>query len=67
VGGIDYSAWQETDWDSDVSVKVGLELNPQASRRTIRLLLEYYRGHLPYGQFFEIEGESFGIGFTLNF
>jgi hypothetical protein len=50
VGGVDYSSWQETDWDSDVSVKAGVELNPEATRRTIRILLEYYNGHLPYGQ-----------------
>jgi hypothetical protein len=45
----------------------GLEwYSPQATRR-VRLLLSYYRGFNPYGQFFSQKIETVGIGLYFQF
>jgi hypothetical protein len=67
VGGFDYGSWQETDWDADLSAKFGIEFNPNGGRRILRILIDWYHGHLPFGQFYPLEGDYYGIGFTLNF
>ena len=59
---------QETAWDVDCSVRAGLEFSPdQRSRRRFQLLIEYYQGHNPNGQFFADRIRSIGVGIHIYF
>src|SRR5579862_6770619 len=59
---------QETSWDIDLSVRAGLEFSENdRSRRRAQLLLEYYQGHNPNGQFFADRIRSIGVGLHLYF
>ena len=68
IAGADVQAWSETGWDRDKSVKAGLMFrSPYGDARSLQVLLEYYDGHAPHGQFFEVEVEYFGIGVAYAF
>ena len=54
VGGFDYKSFKEHDWDPDYSLRIGVELHrPDNIKRHIRVLLEAYDGHSPFGQFYD--------------
>jgi uncharacterized protein DUF1207/BON domain-containing protein len=68
IAGVDVEAWDETGWDRDWSVKAGLMFrSPYGDARSTQLLLEYYNGHAPHGQFFQVEVEYYGIGIAYAF
>jgi len=68
VAGLDVEAWDETDWDRDFSFKAGLLFrSPYGNARSVQLLLEYYDGHAPHGQFYPLEVEYFGLGVAYAF
>lgn len=59
---------EENDWRGDVSARVGIELaDPEATEGRMQILLEYYRGRSPNGQFFEQDIELLGIGLHFYF
>lgn len=63
VFGVDVQAKQFSDWNADVSVRVGVQLqDTDAPRGRVQLLLEYFHGRSPNGQFSTDEVEWFGIG-----
>jgi hypothetical protein len=67
VGGIDYKSFKEHDWDPDYSLRIGVELHrPDNIKRHIRVLLEAYDGHSPFGQFYDNKIEYVGIGMHLG-
>lgn len=62
LAGVDIQAWDETNWDREWSAKAGLRFrSPYGEERSIQVLLEYYNGHAPHGQFFPLEVEYFGL------
>jgi hypothetical protein len=68
VAGVDLQAWSETDWDRDWSVKTGLLFrSPYGDARSLEILLEYYSGHIPHGQFYNLSVEYFGLGLAYAF
>jgi Protein of unknown function (DUF1207)/BON domain len=68
VTGVDLEAWSETDWDRDWSAKAGLLFrSPYGEARSLFLLLEYYNGHSPHGQFYNLKVEYFGLGLAYAF
>lgn len=67
VGGADFKSFEELGWNVNGNIAGGLEwYSPQATRR-IRLLLNYYRGFNPYGQFFSQKIETIGVGLYFQF
>lgn len=67
VGGFDYKSFKEHDWGDNYSLKVGVELHrPDRIKRHVRLLVEYYDGHSPFGQFYSNRIEFLGIGLHLG-
>ena len=68
IAGADVRAREETDWDLDLSVRVGLQFETAKLRgRYLQLMAEYYDGHSPHGQFFERNIQYFGIGLQFYF
>lgn len=68
IVALDVREQQETDWHPNVSFRMGVEFSsPERGRRRVQLLLEYYRGTSPNGQFYHERIETFGIGFHVYF
>lgn len=63
VAGADFKNWQENNWDTDMSIRLGVQIE---SAKTVRyknqLMLEYFKGHSPNGQFYERSIEYLGLG-----
>ena len=49
---------QENGWDADLSVRAGLQFDGVLLSRNMQLLLEYFHGHSPNGQFYKQRIES---------
>ena len=68
VGAVDAQFWEETDWNTDLSLRAGLQLESEAtSDHMVQLLLDYYNGHSPNGQFYERNIEFLGLGLHFYF
>jgi hypothetical protein len=66
--GVLCHAWEETDWDPDVTVKAGINIrSPYAEKRAIQIFGEYYHGNLPFGQFYKLRAEYYGAGINVSF
>lgn len=67
VAAADLKSFEQLGWNVNGNVVGGLEwYSPQATRR-VRLLITYYRGFNPYGQFFSQKIETIGFGFYFQF
>ncbi len=64
IAAADIQSRQASDWDTDVSLRAGIQLeNPVFLSRKLKILLEYYKGSSPNGQFYIRDREEyFGIG-----
>ena len=62
----DVKVIEEQDWETGISVRAGLEVSrPEAPASPIsrwQVMVEYYNGPTPYGQFFRRELSYWGIG-----
>lgn len=68
VAAVDLQSTEESDWNVNVSTRAGLELSSSVDRDyVVQLMLEYYRGRDPNGQFFMREVEYYGIGLHAYF
>lgn len=68
VAGVDVKSWAQNEWKAGISAVVGLEVASQAANgRLVRLQFEFYDGFGPYGQFFDVEMRSYGIGLAFSF
>ena len=68
VAGLDYRAREENDWRGGVSAKVGLGFGrhePQ-QRRGVSVLLEYYDGPSPFGQFYRDIISYYGVALQFH-
>lgn len=70
VDGLDAKAWEQHDWDTAFSLKTGLEFRPQRDTeqqgRYWQLLLEFYDGPSPYGQFYTYDARYWGLSLVLH-
>jgi hypothetical protein len=63
-----YHSWEETDWNADVNVKAGINIrSPYTEKRAIQIFGEYYHGNLPFGQFYELRADYYGVGINVSF
>ena len=68
VGALDLQNHQESDWNTDLSASAGIQFeNPDFLSRKLMLLLKYYKGKSPNGQFYESGIEFAGLGVHLYF
>ena len=68
VAAVDLQNREENNWSTEISVRSGLQFErPQNFMRKIQLLIEYYKGHSPNGQFFDRKIEYVGPGLHLHF
>jgi hypothetical protein len=65
---VDIQNRQESNWDTDISSRAGVQFeNPNFQGRKMLFLLEYYHGKSPHGQFYESNIEHFGAGLHFFF
>jgi hypothetical protein len=67
VFGADFKSFEELHWVINSNVVGGLEWSKAGSDRRVRLLVNYYHGFAPYGQFFAQKIEMIGAGLYLSF
>jgi len=65
VAAVDLQSREENDWDPSVSLRAGVQLeNPDFLSRKLQILIEYYNGNSPNGQFYARDDvEYIGLGF----
>lgn len=65
---VDLKNFEENKWNTDVSARAGVEFeNLQVLGRKLQLLVEYYNGFSPSGQFYNDKVEYVGIGAHYHF
>jgi hypothetical protein len=67
IAAADIQNRQENDWHADVSLRAGVQLDSVLAGRNLQLLLEYFRGHSPDGQFYRQRVEYLGLGLHFHF
>jgi hypothetical protein len=68
IAAADFKNFQENNWNTDISARAGVEFgNLQALGRKLQLLIEYFNGNSPSGQFLRNNVEYIGIGAHYHF
>lgn len=68
IMAVDIKNFEENKWNTDVSARAGVEFeNLQVLGRKLQLLVEYYNGFSPSGQFYNDKVEYVGIGAHYHF
>lgn len=63
VVGLDIQEKEETSWEPDLSMHAGMEFaSPEKGHHRVQLLIEYYHGRNPNGQFYREKIETIGLG-----
>jgi hypothetical protein len=67
IAGVDLQNRQEGDWHADVSLRAGVEFaSPRVLDRRLQLLVQYFNGRSPNGQFYGRKVQYLGLGLHLN-
>lgn len=68
VAAADIKHREDNDWSGEVSLKTGLQVeSEQLMDHKLRLLLGYFNGHSPNGQFYKRVDEYVSLGFYYNY
>lgn len=68
VAAVDLQNRQESDWRSDVSLRAGVQFeSPDEVSQRVQLMLEYFNGRNPNGQFYDRTLEYVGFGTHVYF
>ena len=68
LAALDIQLRGESDWEPDLSLRVGVQFeSPRLRKRRLLLMFEYYDGRSPNGQFFERNIRYVGVGPHLFF
>ena len=67
IAAVDVQQREENNWNADLSVRAGLQIEGVLATRKLQILLEYFRGHSPNGQFYKDKVEYFGLGTHFHF
>jgi uncharacterized protein DUF1207 len=64
----DFQNDDENNWSTNLSLRGGMQFeNWKLGQRRLQLLIEYFHGHSPNGQFYSRKIETIGIGAHLRF
>jgi hypothetical protein len=67
VAAVDMQNREENNWRVDVSARAGLQFEGVLASRNLQLLVEYFRGHSPNGQFYKEKLDYIGLGVHFHF
>ena len=64
----DIKNYEENDWSTDISARAGVEFdNLQVMGRKLQVMVEYFNGFTPSGQFYKDKVEYVGLGAHYHF
>ena len=64
----DFQNEEENNWSTNLSLRGGVQFeNWKLGQRRLQLLVEYFHGHSPNGQFYNRKIETIGLGVHLRF
>ncbi len=66
TGGFVLKGFQETDFNLNLKAAIGLAYRSKTKNEPIRIVLEYYTGHLPYSQYEQQKIDWLGLGLYFN-
>ena len=67
IAAVDVKQHEENNWSADISARAGIEIDGVLLTRKLQILLEYFSGHSPNGQFYKDKVQYFGIGTHFHF
>jgi len=67
IAAVDVQNREENNWHTDFSLRAGIEFEGWLAARSLQILLEYFRGHSPNGQFYREKIDYIGLGAHFNF
>jgi hypothetical protein len=67
IAAVDLQNREENNWEVDFSARAGVEFENVIASRSLQILLEYFRGHSPNGQFYREKIDYIGLGAHFNF
>jgi hypothetical protein len=67
IAAADFQHREENDWSADISVRAGVQFGGVLLSRDLQLLLEYFTGRSPNGQFYRRQIDYLGIGVHFHF
>src|SRR5207253_2243986 len=67
IAAVDVQHREENGWSADVSARAGIEIDGVLLTRKLQILLEYFTGHSPNGQFYKDKVQYFGLGTHFHF
>jgi hypothetical protein len=63
LAALDIQNREQNDWNADVSMRAGVQFETLSILdRRVQLLLEYFNGYSPNGQFYREKVEYIGLG-----
>jgi hypothetical protein len=64
----DFKNFEEHNWSTDISARAGVQFdNLHVLDRNLQILVEYFNGHSPSGQFYTQKIEYIGLGAHFHF
>ena len=67
IAAVDFQNREENNWHVDISARAGIQFEGVLVSRNMQLLLEYFRGHSPNGQFYKQKIDYLGLGMHFHF
>jgi hypothetical protein len=67
IAAADLQHREENGWSLDLSLRAGIQLDGILASRNLQILLEYFKGHSPNGQFYKEKIEYIGLGAHFHF
>jgi hypothetical protein len=67
IAAVDIQNREENNWHTDFSLRAGIEFEGWLAARSLQIMLEYFRGHSPNGQFYRNKIDYIGLGAHFNF
>jgi hypothetical protein len=67
VAAVDVQHREENRWSSDFSARAGIQIDGVLASRKLQILLEYFLGRSPNGQFYKEKIEYLGLGAHFHF
>jgi Protein of unknown function (DUF1207) len=67
IAAADLQHREENGWSLDLSLRAGIQLDGILVSRNLQILLEYFKGHSPNGQFYKEKIEYLGLGAHFHF
>ncbi len=67
IAAADLQHREENDWSMDFSLRAGIQLDGVLASRNLQILIEYFKGRSPNGQFYKEKIEYLGLGAHFHF